>query len=144
MLAANKRSNQKAEQKERATKTSHMADAFFVSLLSFPFRSLYKFDSKNVKCFLFLSQAERLDCSAAPQDMSSSVFYSAFLVLLVTKKLSGHTLSLPPMLSAKEPHYTGLIGGAAPAAKKGVCHECGKQMFDTKFVGGANAHYKKG
>lgn len=60
------------------------------------------------------------------------------------QELSGHTLSLPPMLSAKEPHYTGLIGGAAPAAKKGVCHECGKQMFDTKFVGGANAHYKKG
>jgi len=29
------------------------------------------------------------------------------------------------------------------AAKKGVCHECGKKMFDTKFVGGANAHYKK-
>jgi hypothetical protein len=30
------------------------------------------------------------------------------------------------------------------ASKKGVCHECGKPMFDTKFVGGANAHYSKG
>eukprot|EP00996_Jenningsia_fusiforme_P005720 NODE_6753_length_539_cov_16.510204_g6329_i0.p2 GENE.NODE_6753_length_539_cov_16.510204_g6329_i0~~NODE_6753_length_539_cov_16.510204_g6329_i0.p2 ORF type:complete len:106 (+),score=15.88 NODE_6753_length_539_cov_16.510204_g6329_i0:144-461(+) len=29
------------------------------------------------------------------------------------------------------------------ASKKGVCHECGKKIFDTKYVGGANAYYSK-
>eukprot|EP00992_Anisonema_acinus_P002601 TRINITY_DN1099_c0_g1_i1.p1 TRINITY_DN1099_c0_g1~~TRINITY_DN1099_c0_g1_i1.p1 ORF type:complete len:114 (-),score=26.49 TRINITY_DN1099_c0_g1_i1:36-350(-) len=29
------------------------------------------------------------------------------------------------------------------ASKKGVCTDCGKKIFDTKFVGNVNANYSK-